>query len=176
VFQLRENCYANFSEIFTKSIDTNETLYDWLIQKNPNSQLSSFVLPYTESETSASFFNKVSSSPYNESGLEKPNFDLVLSLSNYFYQTGIYVCEEFTVYETPRVHLSRFVYPEFPIWDLSNSLSFLDTNENAVVFREIFKSFDLGSFDGSVAVNSTEVNLDLVSIGFMIICLSLLIR
>jgi NADH:ubiquinone oxidoreductase subunit 2 (subunit N) len=176
VFKLREICFANFKEIFTKSIDTNETLYDWLVEKNPNAQLASFVLPYTESEASASFFNKVSNSPYNESGLEKPNFDGVFSLSNYFYQSGIYVFETFTVYETPRVHLSRFVYPEYPIWDLSNSLSFSDTNENVVVFREIFKSFNLASFDGLVAVNSTSVNLDLVSIGFMLICVSLFIK
>jgi NADH:ubiquinone oxidoreductase subunit 2 (subunit N) len=176
VFKLRESCYTNFKEIFTKSINTDETLYDWVVQKNPNPQLLSFVLPYTESETSGSFFNKVLNSPYNESGLEKPDFDLVLSLSNYFYQSGIHVCEAFTVYETPRVHLSRFVYPEYPIWDVSNSLSFLDTNENAVVFREIFKAFDLASFDGLVAVNSTQVNLDLVSIGFMLICVSLFIK
>jgi NADH:ubiquinone oxidoreductase subunit 2 (subunit N) len=176
VFQLRENCDANYNEILTKSIDTNETLYDWLVEKNPKSQLASFVLPCTEFEASASFFNKVPNSPYNESGLVKPSFDSVLSLSNYFYQSGIYIFEGFTVYETPRVHLSRFIYPEYPIWDLSNSLSFLDTNENAVVFREIFKSFDLSSFEGLVAVNSTEVNLDLVSIGFMLICVSLFIK
>jgi NADH:ubiquinone oxidoreductase subunit 2 (subunit N) len=176
VFKLRESCDANFKEILTKSINTNETLYDWLAQKNPKSQLSSFVLPYPESEASALFIDKVANSPYNESGLEKPNFDSMLSLSNYFYQAGIYVCEAFTVYETPRVHLSRFVYPEYPIWDVSNSLSFLDTNENVVVFREIFKSFELASFDGLVAVNSTAVNLDLVSIGFMLICVSLFIK
>jgi len=176
VFKLRESCYVDFKEIFTKSIDTNETLYDWLAQKEPNASFSSFVLPCTESEASSSFFNKVCNSPYNECGLQKPNFDTVLSLSNYFYQTGIYVFETFTVYETPRVHLSRFIYPEYPIWDLSNSLSFLDTNENAIVFREIFKSFNLASFDGAVVVNSTLVNLDLVSIGFMLICVSLFIK
>jgi NADH:ubiquinone oxidoreductase subunit 2 (subunit N) len=176
VFQLRESCYTNFKEIFTKSIDTNETLYDWLVQKDIKAQLPSFVLPYSESEASASFSNKVLNTPYNECNLEKPNFDSVFSLSNYFYQTGIYVFETFTVYETPRVHLSRFIYPEYPIWDLSNSLSFLETNENVVVFREIFKSFDLASFDGSVVVNSTQVNLDLVSIGFMLICVSLFIK
>jgi NADH:ubiquinone oxidoreductase subunit 2 (subunit N) len=176
VFKLRESCYTNFKEIFTKSIDTNETLYDWLVQKDSNAQLPSLAVTYTEPEISASFFNKVLNTPYNECNLEKPNFDSVLSLSNYFYQTGIYVFETFTVYETPRVHLSRFTYPEYPIWDLSNSFSFSDMNENVVVFREIFKSFDLGSLDGSVVVNSSLVNLDLVSIGFMLICVSLFIK
>jgi hypothetical protein len=33
VFQLRESCDANYKEILTKSIDTNETLYDWLVEK-----------------------------------------------------------------------------------------------------------------------------------------------
>jgi hypothetical protein len=77
--------------------------------KNPNS-VSSFVIPYTESETSCLFFNKVSRSSPIESRLKR-NFDLVLSFKQLFHQTGIYVCEEFTVYETPRVHLITFRLP-----------------------------------------------------------------
>jgi len=174
-YKTAKSCNKKFTDILRKCISTHETLHDWAVQKGSSSYP---LFSYTGGgfESTISFYDTVSGSSYNLIENNFPMFNDWNSFNNFYYHSDIFVTNSFIMYNADTIYLSRFVLPEYPIWNLNNSLSFTDNNESHFIFQELSKAFDLSIFDGLIAVNSTEVNLDLVSIGFMLICVSLFIK
>ena len=130
--------------------ETEATLLDWVTKKHTKLQIQPVL--------------------FNETLLFIEN-DSPIKAKIFWTKPYVFINDEFSLDTT------RGPIFEDPLYTADSfSSETFEENESLFMYEEICNTFNFGLFDGSVATYSTSVDLNLISIGFMLICVSLFIK